>query len=397
MSGIKDSRFINADAVRDEDILLDNDNWLRARNQANSADINVLKVNTDNELVISDSASAKPVVMGAQLASDPTGVTGGFYYNTTDNAFRFYNGTSWEPLSGDDANRLLSNLQTTDINADLIFNLAAAKVKTKDDSGVPTNDIYIKSGDQTGASYTGTVWIESGYATGGSSTGSGGVTVATGASDDAPSGVMNIYTGSALVGASGNMFINTGQGQSGAGNLTIQTGNTTTTAASGYILMQTAGGIVTDAGSGVIDITTGAALGVANSGNINLTSGDGDKYSGNIALTTGEALTGAAVSGSISLSTGGAADVNSVSGGIDITTGGGDVSSGNITLNTGSANTSRGDIFLSGRQVIVQNDSLLRLPLSASAPTAVEAGNMYYDTTTNKSYTWDGTTWQPHW
>jgi hypothetical protein len=39
----------------------------------------------------------------------------------------------------------------------------------------------------------------------------------------------------------------------------------------------------------------------------------------------------------------------------------------------------------------------LRLPTFSSAPIPTGAGDMYYDTTTNKSYTWDGSTWQAHW
>lgn len=49
---------------------------------------------------------------------------------------------------------------------------------------------------------------------------------------------------------------------------------------------------------------------------------------------------------------------------------------------------------LRGRMVV--NARTFRLPKHAAAPTATESGEMYYDTTTNKSYTWDGTTWQAH-
>ena len=32
------------------------------------------------------------------LTSDPTSTEGRMYYNTTDNKFKFYNGTLWEEL-----------------------------------------------------------------------------------------------------------------------------------------------------------------------------------------------------------------------------------------------------------------------------------------------------------
>ena len=63
--------------------------------------------------------------------------------------------------------------------------------------------------------------------------------------------------------------------------------------------------------------------------------------------------------------------------------------SGNITLTTGtSAGGNRGRVLVNSRT--------FRLPKHASAPTATESGEMYYDTTSNISYTWDGSVWQAH-
>jgi hypothetical protein len=106
MSDIKDTRFIAADAVRDEDLLLDNNNFLRGRNQAGSADVNVLKIDTSNRIQLGDTGGTLPIVIGAQLASDPAGVAAGLYYSTTDNKFKFYNGTSWGAMGGSDPSLL---------------------------------------------------------------------------------------------------------------------------------------------------------------------------------------------------------------------------------------------------------------------------------------------------
>ena len=89
-------------------------------------------------------------------------------------------------------------------------------------------------------------------------------------------------------------------------------------------------------------------------------------------------------------------------------TGTGTVSSvvvaGGSILNASNANNA-GNLLLKGGTTagaglaggVIASGRFFRPPVSASAPTSPTAGDMYYDTTTNKSYTWDGTTWQAHW
>jgi|SRR5690349_209778 len=61
-----------------------------------------------------------------------------------------------------------------------------------------------------------------------------------------------------------------------------------------------------------------------------------------------------------------------------------------------SASTSHGTAITA-----LQTDAATRLhyPFEslASAPSTPAEGRTYYDTTTHKAMTWDGTTWQPHW
>lgn len=543
-------KFIGDDQVGANKILLENNSYLDGRNAANSSNVNLLKLDASDRLHLGDAATGKPVVMGAQLASDPTGVTAGFYYNTTDNAFKFYNGTSWAAMggggvsypllgsagsaaaptysfsgdtdtgiyssganelsfstnasrkllldtialkpnsdnsfsigysganfnsgyirnlfvgndagdhiqinsglsstpsgsaimgikragtgtasavgltttnlagsvtapirletgnvtsgafasgdinlrvgtstgtrgsikfvdgsegtighvwtstgidgagawaapSGGGANTALSNLASVAINADLVFNLANAKVKTQDAAGAsPSNDIYINSGDQSGTSYTGSVWIGSGYATGGSSTGSGGVSVFTGTSDDAISGILSLYTGSCLNSSTGALNISTGQGSTGAGNISMQTGNTTVSGPSGSVNINTGTSIVTNHGSGTISIYSGDALGTANSGTISIYTGEGEEFSGDLSLTTGGAAGGVnpATSGSLALSTGQANDPSGTSGSINISTGGGDLLSGDITITTGASSGTRGSVTIDANLITV--------------------------------------------
>lgn len=75
---------------------------------------------------------------------------------------------------------------------------------------------------------------------------------------------------------------------------------------------------------------------------------------------------------------------------LDLYSGGGNditfTSDANVVLDA-SANSGK---------VIVYGSSL-RLPNLGAAPVAPSAGDMYFDTGTNTSYTYDGTTWQAHW
>lgn len=50
------------------------------------------------------------------------------------------------------------------------------------------------------------------------------------------------------------------------------------------------------------------------------------------------------------------------------------------------------------RVEVLERSSLGRivLPRSSSAPSSPTQGEMYFDTSTNKSRTWDGSAWQNH-
>jgi hypothetical protein len=111
MSRIDSTRFIGADTVRDEDILLDNNQSLRGRNAANNADIDLLKVDaSDNTTLMSsaninltgariNAASATGPFRYPVLSSDPgSPLSGDIYYNSTTNIIRHYDGSNWHDV-----------------------------------------------------------------------------------------------------------------------------------------------------------------------------------------------------------------------------------------------------------------------------------------------------------
>jgi len=256
------TKFIGNDQVNDLKARLRNNNFLRGRNAANSADINVIKINASDVAEMGgvlDFAGFKArnvVVEFDNLATDPgTAAAGDVYYNTGTNVLRFYNGTVWADLAGGGggANVTLSNLTSpTAINEDLIFD-GGSQLKTKDVAGL-SNDIFVKSGDSTGDN-TGIVRIISG------ATSFGG-------------------------GLSGDTEIKTGNGtgtNAGSGAVTIQTGDADGTGNGGNITIQT--GAPSGAGtSGGVFIVTGTTPAGGTPGNIQLAPGGNGTDLGNIEL-----------------------------------------------------------------------------------------------------------------
>ena len=94
------TKFITDNAVTDLKARLRNTQPLRARNAANSADINILQVNASNlvDLLGIRTAFLNGTLQLFKSAIDPVAVaavSGDVYYNTTSNLIKFYNGTSW--------------------------------------------------------------------------------------------------------------------------------------------------------------------------------------------------------------------------------------------------------------------------------------------------------------
>lgn len=116
-----------ATPIDDRFILLRNNQYLKGRNAADSADISTIKVGSDDGVYLSTglkvTTAGKVVFTGSNaltltsLAADPgSPVSGDVYYNSVSNLIKFYNGSSWLTLStggGSFANTTLSNLTNT--------------------------------------------------------------------------------------------------------------------------------------------------------------------------------------------------------------------------------------------------------------------------------------------
>jgi len=319
MSEIKDTRSIADGAVADEDILLDNNDWLRSKNQAASGNINLLKADTSDRLHLGDAATGLPVIMGAQLASDPTGITAGFYYNTTDNTFKFYNGTTWANMGGVDWADPVDSSITPDTDGSYNLGSGTFRFGTLHIDAIDSADFIINSTNSTwwwggaGASFmlkdgtannvafygsvdtttntqaTGDVLIQTGTNlgnVGGATSNTGGLYMTTGYADGtATTGNLEFYTGdkdaASTSGGSGEIAFLSGQVAGGVGSVgrilfatgaNIGTGNVND--------FQFIGGNAAAGNSGGLDYLGGNATG-GNSGNVSLRIGTATATQGN--------------------------------------------------------------------------------------------------------------------
>lgn len=253
---------------------------------------------------------------------------------------------------GDGANTSLSNLSSpTAVNQDIIFDKSTPIVKTKDDSLASTQPLTVQTGDASG-----------------SGNNSGNISIYSGNNDtDGTTGSVSITTGIGPTGVvSGNITINTGNtaGATNTGSVTLSSGSTE--ASSGDVYLQSgygtqiSGQVVLSSGdalnSGPVSIYSGDGLGEASvSSNVQAWTGDSDGDSGSIIVSTGSSTSGA---------------------------------SGNITLSCGDAATIDGSIRL--------NAICVKLPIGTSNPSTSDYpdGSCYYNTSTNKLMVLNGGTWR---
>ena len=81
-----------------------------------------------------------------QLASDPeSGVNGAFYYNTTSNVLKFYNGTAWVAIgTGGGGSSTATAIETLDTPP----------------SSPSQGRVYFDTTEQTIKAYNGTIWYD---------------------------------------------------------------------------------------------------------------------------------------------------------------------------------------------------------------------------------------------
>jgi hypothetical protein len=273
--------------------------------------------------------------------------------------------------------------------AGLIFkgqdNQGALAVITQDRSDTnPTAGMYIATGNQTNSGYTGPIFLETGDATSGNS---GSVFIQTGTSSATRGDVVfnsrrvdfsNAPIGSTLSPAVDNAY--------DIGNSVVYFRSLYSYKAigSGWALEYNPTGTGSPSGTAYtlhFGSAANAAIYTENS-SINGTS--------NMWVDTGNCTGTTGTSGDMRLRTGTSGSSTGNTGSLSLISGNSAAgASGDINFTTGTASTTRGRVVVDART--------FRLPTASSAPTATQAGEMYYDTTTNKSYTWDGSTWQAHW
>lgn len=177
-----------------------------------------------------------------------TALNGMLHYNTDMDKFRCYQNGAWTDCigaGGGGADTALSNLTTTNLNQDLLFNTGAlAHVKTVDVSATTASQqMRLRSGDNNGNGNSGSVFVISGdvpNATTGTRT----------------SGSANLFSGFSSK-RSGNVFIQSGEGGTLTGNVNIRSGSATPAlgGSTGNILIQP--GIPDGAGTmGVVAINS---------------------------------------------------------------------------------------------------------------------------------------------
>lgn len=232
--------------------------------------------------------------------------------------------------AGNYANDTLSNLGTTDINADFIFNKSDATVKTKDSAAAITPNLLLKTGDGTGFA-------------------SGTLSLISGTSSTAATGNVYISSGNksgSETGASGSLTLISGEysssSNSKSGDVVLRSGDKSGsgTAATGDVLVRTGASSSVNGPSGLLTLKSGdqTGAGTATSGTVTLKSGDvsgGNKTSGVTTISTG--TSGSGNSGSVQVTTG---------------TPGAGFNSGAINLQTGSVSGgTRGNITLNANLV----------------------------------------------
>lgn len=372
---------------------LSNSVYLKWRNFANNADLNVLTVDAADSITLGTNSSAFPGFMNIFTGTSPGGNidiqtdTVTMYGNTTNAVqMRWYaadqgnlaairapetlvdsyiltlppdDGDAGQFLQTDGtgilswvgaANSTLSNLDPiTDVNSDLIFNTGAdAFIKTSDASS-SLKSMNISAGVASGADAPGgSVNIISGSATGTSSDNiaarSGNVTVSTGASAHAKTGDTSILTGDSSINKrTGSITVKsgdrTGPGGFNSGEAFFLTGDADE-GGSGFITIRTGAGGAGGAGSGDAFLYTGDTVS-ALTGSLGLKTGDagGTANTGLISITTGAAATGTGISGDLFFATGVAAALNT--GSINLGTGsnigtGGSADTGTVQVFTGN-------------------------------------------------------------
>jgi len=289
-------KFIDSSTVTGTQIRLDNNQYLRGRNFANTGDLNILRITTSDLIEFKQI----PYVEGQgrlALYSELEGIqTSIDYLYGQVSQINEEIETIQEEIAelqeneGDFALKDLSNLTPTAIpNGVNIESVSTSSFafKTVAKATGNTGAVNIFSGNNTGTGTTGIVDVASGD-------------------------ILNVSSSS----NTGIAGLRSGEtnGSGNTGNVNIYSGNNTGTGVSGNITISAGTTAANDATTGSIEIQSGYPFGVSDSGNVSIHSHNSSKNSGSVSIYSGDASNS---SGNILISTG-TASSGATKGGISL-------------------------------------------------------------------------------
>lgn len=341
-------KFLEANSVDGTKIRLSNNEALRARNVANSADVDMLKLSTSNQVqvlttVVPDTSNTRDL-------------------GTDVNRFATIYGKDIQACLFSGTGRLLT------ADGSLTNQMELFSVSGSTPSGATVNShirtmiasnnlgLYSIGDSNVDSNPTGSLLIE----TGNKSAGSGN------------SGSISILVGSSSGGNGGNIILEAGTGGSSDGEIRL---NSLVRINSSYITIGTEASALDCDISTALDGSVAGYTGAIQIASGGATFGSGLSGSGNVTVNTGGVSETSANSGSTTIRTGNSSGTGGDTGSVTLLTGDADEVSGDIVIQTGTAGTTRGSISLDATEVNVNSVKIINL----ATPTAgTDAANKSY-------------------
>lgn len=406
LSNLTDPTAVNQDLrlAATKSVVLKNSVYFKSRNAGDSADVDMVRLNSSGQ-----SQFATPIVPDASnsrdLGADVNRWKDAHIVNVKAGLFGGVG--KFEAVDGS----LNAQLEMYSQNANTPQgNPVSSHIVTAQNQN--NFGIYTKSDSVANSSPTGSLYIETGFKDAGTGD-AGSINISAGNSSGGIGGGVNISGGGGAI-SCGDITLSPGDavGSAVGGNLNLNGGGSATGNGGDIVLQGGTGGFSNGkikinseirylSSADIIFGETGSAKNcfirtiddevlASETGNIDLatggTSGSGEN-TGQIQLSSGQTYSSASNTGAVKLRSGNANGSSGNSGPIEILTGdSANNNSGDIILNTGASSMgTRGAIKIDAR--------VLKLPTGSSDPTGVDAGEIYFNTTSGVIRVFDGTSW----